>query len=127
MFQGFFFLCNLTLCFVSWDLNYTSLILAKIWCCYWLGSLKYWYERNKVNISVSKEAVWDDDAVARAIDCAEYWVKNLPFVRSLCGDWKFFLASNPNDTPPEFYDTSFQDSTWNTIPGNLFSIRSNKH
>ncbi|XP_047947875.1 beta-galactosidase [Salvia hispanica] len=79
------------------------------------GSLKYWYERNKVSILVSKEAVWDDDAVVKAIDCAAYWVKNLPFVKSLSGDWKFFLAPNPTDAP-EFYDSSFQDSTWNTIP-----------
>lgn len=75
-----------------------------------------------MNISLSKEAVWDDDAVARAIDCAEYWVKNLPFVKSLSGDWKFLLASNPSDTPPEFFDSSFQDSTWSTIPGNISAL-----
>ncbi|KAH6803430.1 glycoside hydrolase family 2 protein [Perilla frutescens var. frutescens] len=80
------------------------------------GSLKYWYERNKVNILVSKEAVWDDEAVARAIDCAAYWVNNLPFVKSLSGNWKFHLATSPCDAPTEFYDGSFQDSTWDSIP-----------
>ncbi|KAI3445135.1 hypothetical protein Pfo_001800 [Paulownia fortunei] len=80
------------------------------------GSLRYWYERNKVNILVSKEAVWDDDAVAKALDCAAYWVKDLSFVKSLSGSWKFFLASSPSNTPSEFYDSSFQDSSWATIP-----------
>ncbi|KAK6163059.1 hypothetical protein DH2020_002900 [Rehmannia glutinosa] len=80
------------------------------------GSLRYWYERNNVNILVSKEAVWDDDAVAKALDCAAYWVKDLPFVKSLSGSWKFFLASSPSSTPLEFYDSSFQDSSWATIP-----------
>ncbi|KAL8529235.1 hypothetical protein ACS0TY_006603 [Phlomoides rotata] len=80
------------------------------------GSLRYWYERNKVTLLVSREAVWDDDAVAKALDCAAYWVKDLPFVKSLSGNWKFFLASSPSDAPSEFYDSSFQDSSWNTIP-----------
>ncbi|KAL3622626.1 hypothetical protein CASFOL_034037 [Castilleja foliolosa] len=80
------------------------------------GSLRYWYERNKVNILVSKDAVWDDAAVAKALDCAAYWVKDLPFVKSLSGNWKFFLASSPNNTPLEFHDISFQDSSWATIP-----------
>lgn len=80
------------------------------------GSLKYWYERNKVNTLVSKEAIWDDAAVARAIECAAYWVKNLPYVKTLSGNWKFVLATSPNDTPSGFYDSSFQDSTWDTIP-----------
>lgn len=75
-----------------------------------------------MNILVSKEAVWDDDAVVKAIDCAAYWVKNLPFVKSLSGDWKFFLASSPSDTPSKFYDDLFQDSTWSTIPGNISAL-----
>ncbi|KAL6493821.1 hypothetical protein OROGR_031730 [Orobanche gracilis] len=80
------------------------------------GSLRYWYERNKVDLSVSKEAVWDDDAVAKALDCAADWVKDLPFVKSLSGRWKFFLASSPSSKPLEFHDISFQDSSWATIP-----------
>lgn len=70
---------------------------------------------------MAKEAVWDDDAVARAIECAEYWVKNLPFMKSLSGNWKFLLASSPSDTPSGFYDSSFQDSTWDSIPGNMYA------
>ncbi|KAL2478168.1 glycoside hydrolase family 2 protein [Forsythia ovata] len=80
------------------------------------GSLRYWYERNKVDILVSKSAVWDDDAVAKALDCAAYWVKDLPFVKSLSGYWKFFLAPSPSSTPINFYDSSFQDSSWDAIP-----------
>lgn len=72
-----------------------------------------------MNTLVSKEAIWDDAAVSRAIECAAYWVKNLPFVKTLSGNWKFVLASSPNDTPSGFYDSSFQDSTWDTIPGNI--------
>ncbi|KAL7120394.1 hypothetical protein ACP275_02G120100 [Erythranthe tilingii] len=80
------------------------------------GSLRYWYERNKVNLLASKEAVWDDNAVAKALECAEFWVKDLPFVKSLSGNWRFFLATSPSDAPSEFYDSSFQDSAWATIP-----------
>ncbi|KAL3829801.1 hypothetical protein ACJIZ3_018603 [Penstemon smallii] len=84
------------------------------------GSLRYWYERNKVDILVSKEAVWDDDAVKKALDCASFWVKDLPFVKSLSGTWKFYLASSPSNAPSEFYNSAFQDSSWPSIPGNVF-------
>nr|XP_043631574.1 beta-galactosidase [Erigeron canadensis] len=80
------------------------------------GSLKYWSERNKVDLLVSKSAVWDDDAVSGSIECAKYWVKDLPFVKSLSGHWKFFLAQSPTTAPSEFHDSVFQDSTWETIP-----------
>lgn len=80
------------------------------------GSLRYWYERNKVDILVSRSAVWDDDAVSQALDCAAFWVKDLPFVKSLSGHWKFSLASSPTSVPSNFYDGSFQDTTWDTIP-----------
>ncbi|XP_051122924.1 uncharacterized protein LOC127245866 [Andrographis paniculata] len=80
------------------------------------GSLRYWHERNKVDFLVSQTAVWDDDAVAKALDCAAFWVKDLPFVRSLSGHWKFFLASSPTSVPSEYYNGSFQDSSWSTIP-----------
>lgn len=80
------------------------------------GSLRYWYERNKVDVLIAKSAVWDDDAVSASIECAKYWVQNLPFVKSLSGYWKFFLAQSPATTPSNFHDTIFQDSTWETIP-----------
>lgn len=74
-----------------------------------------------MNILASKEAVWDDDAVVKALECAAFWVKDLPFVKSLSGSWKFFLASSPSNTPLEFYHNSFQDSSWATIPGKIFT------
>lgn len=80
------------------------------------GSLKYWYERNKVDISVSNSAVWDDDSVHEALNSAAFWVKGLPFVKSLSGYWKFFLASSPANVPINFYDSSFQDSKWEALP-----------
>ncbi|OIV96914.1 hypothetical protein TanjilG_00496 [Lupinus angustifolius] len=59
------------------------------------GSLKYWYKRNQVDHLVSKSAVWNDDAIDEALDCCAFWVKDLPFVKSLSGHWKFFLADSP--------------------------------
>ncbi|PQQ19668.1 uncharacterized protein Pyn_22599 [Prunus yedoensis var. nudiflora] len=80
------------------------------------GSLKYWHERSKVNFLVSNSAVWDDDAVPGALESAALLVKDLPFVKSLSGHWKFFLASSPRNVPVNFYDTAFQDSEWETLP-----------
>lgn len=80
------------------------------------GSLRYWYERNKVDFIASSSAVWNDDAVVGALDCAAFWVKGLPFVKSLSGYWKFYLAPGPTSVPMNFYDSSFEDSTWETLP-----------
>lgn len=80
------------------------------------GSLRYWYERNKADLSVSNSAVWNDDAVSGALDSAAFWVKGLPFIKSLSGYWKFFLAPNPTSVPVNFYDCSFEDSDWQTLP-----------
>ncbi|XAR63530.1 Beta-galactosidase [Bertholletia excelsa] len=80
------------------------------------GSLKYWYDRNKVDFLVASSAVWDDDAVSGALDCAAFWVKGLPFVKSLSGYWKFLLAPNPTSVPLNFYDYKFEDSSWETLP-----------
>lgn len=66
----------------------------------------------------SKSAVWNDDAVQQALDCAAFWVKDLPFVKSLSGFWKFFLAPNPTSVPDKFYDPAFEDAEWKTLPGN---------
>lgn len=82
-----------------------------------------------MDILTTKAAVWDDGAIVKALDCAANWVKNLPFVRSLSGNWKFFLASKPSSVPLEFYDRSYEDSSWDTIPGDSFnsSCNSNCH
>ncbi|XP_058091027.1 uncharacterized protein LOC131237338 [Magnolia sinica] len=80
------------------------------------GSLKYWYERSKVELSVSSSAAWNDDAVSSALDSACYWVKGLPFVESLSGYWKFLLAPSPTSVPTNFYDNAFEDSNWETLP-----------
>ncbi|KAM3685851.1 hypothetical protein ACJW31_11G150000 [Castanea mollissima] len=80
------------------------------------GSLKFWYERNKVDVAVANSAVWNDDAVLGAFESATFWVKGLPFVKSLSGYWKFFLAPNPNSVPVNFYDGSFPDPEWKTLP-----------
>ncbi len=36
--------------------------------------------------------------------------------RLLNGDWKFFYSTNPVDLPDNFYATSFDASTWDTLP-----------
>ena len=66
---------------------------------------------------MANSAVWNDDAVLGALESATFWVKGLPFVKSLSGDWKFFLAPNPNSVPVNFYGGSFPDSEWKTLPG----------
>ncbi|KAF5729323.1 beta-galactosidase [Tripterygium wilfordii] len=84
------------------------------------GSLKFWYERTKVDVSVSNSAVWNDDAILGSLDSAAFWVKGLPFVKSLSGYWKFFLAPSPSSVPENFYNVAFQDSEWDklSVPSN---------
>lgn len=66
---------------------------------------------------VAKSAIWNDDAVHGGLDSASFWVKGLPFVKSLSGYWRFFLASSPKMVPENFYDMAFQDFEWETLPG----------
>ncbi|KAF9591655.1 hypothetical protein IFM89_005236 [Coptis chinensis] len=80
------------------------------------GSLKYWYDRSKVNYLVANTAVWNDDAVSEALDCAVFWVKGLPYVKSLSGYWKFFLAPSPGNVPENFHDNTFDDLAWENLP-----------
>ncbi|KAK9128954.1 hypothetical protein Syun_017751 [Stephania yunnanensis] len=80
------------------------------------GSLKYWYNRSKVDFLAANSATWDDDAVHGALDSAAFWVKDLPFVKSLAGYWKFHLASSPTSVPKNFYDGAFDDTAWEALP-----------
>ncbi|XP_074592645.1 uncharacterized protein LOC141848510 [Curcuma longa] len=80
------------------------------------GSLRYWYERSKVDFLNANLALWHDDAVFGALESAAFWVKGLPFVKSLSGHWKFFLATSPESVPVSFYDITFDDSDWVTLP-----------
>ncbi|KMT17108.1 hypothetical protein BVRB_2g041620 [Beta vulgaris subsp. vulgaris] len=80
------------------------------------GSLRYWLERSKVDLSASNLASWDDNAVDAALNCASSWVKDLPFVKSLSGLWKFQLASGPSAVPLNFYHNDFHDNDWGTVP-----------
>ena len=45
---------------------------------------------------------------------------NSPWVRSLNGNWRFFLAPNPHDLPAGFFSPSYIDCGWDDIqiPGN---------
>ncbi|URD84092.1 Beta galactosidase small chain [Musa troglodytarum] len=40
-------------------------------------SLRYWYDRSKVDFLNSNLATWDDDAVSGALESAAFWVKGL--------------------------------------------------
>lgn len=80
------------------------------------GSLRYWYERNKVDLLVSKSAVWDDDAVSASLESAASCAKGSPFIKSLSGYWKFWLAPNPTSTPLNFWDCNHEDSSWSDLP-----------
>lgn len=80
------------------------------------GSLRYWYDRSKVDYLVSNSAVWDDDAVCASLDSAAFWVKGLPFVKSLSGYWKFLFVPTPAYIPYNFHDADFDDSDWDSLP-----------
>lgn len=75
-----------------------------------------------MNFLNSNDAVWNDDAVVGALECAACWVKGLPFLQSLSGSWKFFLSSSPENVPANFFDGNFDDSAWDTLPGKIFSF-----
>lgn len=85
--------------------------------CVCIGCLKYWHDRSKVDFLVSNSAVWNDDAVQSALDCAAFWVKGLPFIKSLSGYWKFYLAATPTSVPENFHGSAFEDSEWTNLPG----------
>lgn len=68
---------------------------------------------------MSNSAVWNDDAVQSALDSAAFWVKDLPFIKSLSGYWKFYLAATPTSVPHNFHATVFEDSQWANLPGIL--------
>ena len=85
------------------------------------GSLRYWYERSKVDFLTSNSAVWNDDAVSGSLESAAFWVKGLPFVKSLSGYWKFFFSPTPADLPWNFHDTTFDDSAWERLPGKFLT------
>lgn len=80
------------------------------------GCLKYWQDRSKVDFLVSNSAVWNDDAVQSALDSAAFWAKGLPFIKSLSGYWKFYLAASPTSAPENFHGTAFEDSEWTNLP-----------
>jgi beta-galactosidase len=39
-----------------------------------------------------------------------------PYYRVLDGQWKFHFSPNPESRPVSFYETTFDDSAWKTIP-----------
>jgi beta-galactosidase len=52
-----------------------------------------------------------DEASARGLDRSKS-----PYYRLLNGQWKFRFSPNPEARPTRFYETSFDDATWDTIP-----------
>ncbi|CAN6444056.1 unnamed protein product [Victoria cruziana] len=80
------------------------------------GALKYWYKRSNVDVLVSNLATWNDDAVSSCLESASYWVEGLPFVQTLSGYWKFYLATSPTEAPVRFYERTFKDVNWEELP-----------
>jgi beta-galactosidase len=70
----------------------------------------------------SESAVWNDDAVAGALESAAFWSEGLPYARSLSGYWKFCLAQSPESVPEKFYDAQFNDSDWEALPGTMLPL-----
>lgn len=66
---------------------------------------------------MANSAVWNEDAVSAALVNAASWVEGLPYVKSLAGYWKFFMATSPEDVPTNFHESAFQDSGWESLPG----------
>ncbi|GLJ49794.1 hypothetical protein SUGI_1057420 [Cryptomeria japonica] len=80
------------------------------------GALRFWIERNNVDFEAATLAAWGDESVSASLESAAFWVKELPYVMSLSGYWNFFLVPNPEEAPQKFYEISFDDSTWGTLP-----------
>jgi beta-galactosidase len=55
--------------------------------------------------------VFADAAAARTLDHAKK-----PYYRLLNGQWKFKWSPNPEARPVSFYEPSFDDAAWDTIP-----------
>ena len=62
-------------------------------------------------------AAYPDAAAARAGALASTGAApRSPFMRSLNGVWKFYLAPTPADVPPTFFADDYDDSAWASIP-----------
>ncbi|KAL0866456.1 hypothetical protein Bca101_045574 [Brassica carinata] len=68
--------------------------------------MRYWYQRNNVDLTVSKSAVWNDDAVQAALDSAAFWVDGVTLFPSnwQCHGFDRPIYTNivypfPNDPP----------------------------
>ncbi|KAJ7517559.1 hypothetical protein O6H91_21G029500 [Diphasiastrum complanatum] len=79
-------------------------------------ALSFWEKRSKADKKSAELAVWDNNATSAALESARFWVQGLPFVLSLSGYWKFYLASKPEATPRDFYLGDFDDSFWKDLP-----------
>lgn len=52
-----------------------------------------------------------DEEMARGLSRMES-----PYCKLLNGDWKFHYVGHPDARPKDFYETDFDDSTWDRIP-----------
>ena len=71
---------------------------------------------------------WEDPAVlhrnrepahvplAGYADAAAALAKRTSNIHSLDGQWRFFLAAKPDQAPPGFEHTDFDDRAWSSIP-----------
>ena len=47
-----------------------------------IGALRFWIERNNVDFEAATLAVWEDESVSASLDCAAFWVNELPYAMS---------------------------------------------
>lgn len=87
------------------------------------GALKFWQQRRQTDFRAAKEAVWGDDAVEAALESAEKWTQGLQYLSSLGGYWKFHLAPQPEQVPPQFFSLAFDDGNWGTLPGVRWTLK----
>ena len=66
----------------------------------------------QVNREPAHATLMPYDTVERALEGKR---ENSPFYQSLNGEWKFHWSENPASRPVDFYETDYDDSSWDTI------------
>ncbi|GBG81345.1 hypothetical protein CBR_g32018 [Chara braunii] len=82
------------------------------------SAVRFWWKRSvDATAQGAEKAPWGDEAVEEAVASAKWWTEGLTRVKSLSGEWKFHLASKPEEVPDGFHTVDFDDSSWDTLKG----------
>ncbi len=75
-----------------------SLLVCNIYTIiFCIGALRFWIECSNVDFEGATLVVWEDESVSASLDCAAFWINELPYSMSLSGYWNFFLVPNPEE------------------------------